>query len=213
MAGRPILYGAPYSVYVRICRLALLEKGVDHELVPIDVFAPAGLPDWYLTLHPFGRIPAFVDGDFSLHETSAICRYIDEAFDGPPLQPANAAGRAVMTQIAGLIDSYAYRPMVWDVYVERVSKPREAGASDETRIAAALPVAETCLAAIEALKRRGPFLLGDQITLADLHAAPVLAYFVRAPEGRAMLARHPALSAWWETVSARSSFLASEYDE
>ena len=56
--AKPVLYGADYSVYVRIARLALLEKGVAHELVPVDIFAADGVPSWYLGLHPFGRIPA-----------------------------------------------------------------------------------------------------------------------------------------------------------
>jgi len=35
---RPVLFGAPYSVYVRAARLALDEKGVDYQLVPVDIF-------------------------------------------------------------------------------------------------------------------------------------------------------------------------------
>lgn len=45
--ANPILYGADYSVYVRIARMVLAEKGVDHELVPVDVFAAEGVPAWY----------------------------------------------------------------------------------------------------------------------------------------------------------------------
>ena len=120
--GKPVVYGADYSVYVRIIRLALAEKGVDHELVPVDVFAPEGLPCWYLDLHPFGRIPAFEHDDFRLHETGAITRYVDEAFAGPALQPVGARARARMNQIIGMLDAYAYRAMVWDVAVERMEK-------------------------------------------------------------------------------------------
>lgn len=58
MAGKPRLFEADYSVYVRVARLALIEKGVDHELVPVDAFLADGLPGWYLDLQPFGRIPA-----------------------------------------------------------------------------------------------------------------------------------------------------------
>ena len=36
---RPIVFGEPYSVYVRTVRLALEEKAVNYELVPVDVFA------------------------------------------------------------------------------------------------------------------------------------------------------------------------------
>ena len=42
--ARPVLYGADYSVYVRIARMALAEKGVEHDLVPVDIFAPGGPP-------------------------------------------------------------------------------------------------------------------------------------------------------------------------
>lgn len=83
MGERPTLYGADYSVYVRIARLALIEKGVDHELVAVDVFAPGGPPAWYGAFHPFGRIPAFEHAGLALRETSAICRYVDEAFAVP----------------------------------------------------------------------------------------------------------------------------------
>ena len=204
------LYGADYSVYVRIARLVLIEKGVDHELVPVDLFSPEGIPAWYRDLHPFGRIPAFERDGFRLFETSAIARYVDEAFPGPALQPAKARARAVMNQIIGLLDAYAYRSMVWDVYVERVSKPRAGHMSDENRIAAALPVARTCIETLSRLKAAGPWLLGEELTLADLHAAPIFAYFVRAPEGSAMLEGNPAMSAWWREIAARPSFAATE---
>jgi glutathione S-transferase len=208
--SRAKLYGADYSVYVRIARLALIEKGVDHECIAVDVFSPGGLPAWYLSLHPFGRIPAFEHDGLVLHETTAIVRYVDEAFAGPPLQPADPRSRAVMNQIVGLLDSYAYRAMVWDIYVERVSRPREGTPANEGRIAAALPVAETCLDTLARLKRPGPFLLGGTISLADLHAAPIFAYFLKAPEGRQMLTRFPQLALWWESVAKLPSFAATE---
>jgi hypothetical protein len=40
----PIVFGAPYSVYVRTVRLALEEKTVQYELVPVDIFASEGHP-------------------------------------------------------------------------------------------------------------------------------------------------------------------------
>ncbi|APH72929.1 glutathione S-transferase family protein [Aquibium oceanicum] len=206
-AERPRLFGAAYSVYVRIARLALIEKGVDHELVPVDIFSPEGIPDWYRERHPFGKIPAFEHGSLRLFETAAIARYVDEAFPGPALQPADVAERAVMNQIVGLLDAYAYRTLVWDIYVEAVSKPREGGATDAAKVAAALPRARTCLETLERLKRPGPWLLGEQLTLADLHAAPMFAYFVQASEGRDMLAEFPGLGGWWEGIRVRDSFM------
>lgn len=209
MRAKPVLFGADYSVYVRIARLALIEKGVDHDIVPVDVFSADGLPEGYAARHPFGRIPSLDHGGFRVFETSAITRYVDEAFDGPALQPDDAEGRAVMNQIIGVIDSYAYKAMVWDIYVERVSRAGSGQTPDEDRIATALPVAMTCLEMFETFKSSGQWLTSETISLADLHLAPVFAYFLQAPEGRTMLGGFPALAAWWTAVSERASFKAT----
>jgi glutathione S-transferase len=206
--ARPRLYGADYSVYVRIARLALTEKHVEHEHVPIDVFAAGGPSAWYFEHHPFGKIPAFEHDGFRLYETAAITRYVDEAFAGPALQPADARGRARMTQLIGLLDAYGYRPMVWDVYVQRIERPNDGRPSDEALMASGLGKARTCLAALAKLKASGDWLLGDQLTLADLHAAPMFDYFTKAPEGAAMVGEFPDVASWWRRVSALRSFKA-----
>ncbi|TGU93301.1 glutathione S-transferase family protein [Mesorhizobium sp. M00.F.Ca.ET.151.01.1.1] len=203
---KPILYGADYSVYVRIARMALEEKGIDYELVPLDVFATDGIPAWYLEHHPFGRIPAFEHDGFRLFETNAIARYVDEAFEGPALQPADARGRARMGQMTGMLDAYGYRSMVWDVAVERLEKE----APDEALIADGLRQAETVLGVLTSLKAQGPWLLGDQLTLADLHAAPMIGYFVKVIERRDLLARFALVQEWYARVAARPSFAHTE---
>ena len=208
--SRPKLFGADYSVYVRIVQLTLAAKGVDCELVPVDVFSADGVPAWCFEHQPFGRIPAFEHDGFRLFETTAIARYIDEAFAGPPLQPADVRQRATMNQIIGLLDAYAYRAMVWDVYVERVDKPNEGKLSDEALISAGMEKSRTCLAALSRLKAPGDWLLGDQLTLADLHAAPMFGYFVKAPEGRALLAEFPALSRWWARAAKLPGLAAGQ---
>jgi glutathione S-transferase len=211
--SQPVLFGAAYSVYVRIVRLALAEKGVAYRLVEVDVFGPGGVPEEHRARHPFGRIPAFDHDGFVLYEASAIARYVDEAFPGPALQPADPKRRARMNQAIGLLDAYAYRTLVWDIYVERVSLPRRGRASDEARIAASLPKAETCLAALEDIMGEAPFLAGEALSLADLHAAPMIAYFRIAPEGSDLLARHARLAQWWDRVSGRPSMAATSPPE
>ncbi len=193
-----------------------MEKGVAYDLVEIDIYGGA-VPDWYAKLHPFGRIPAFAHDGFQLYEAAAIMRYVDEAFAGPALMPppADPRGRARVNQICGIVDAYLYRPLIWDIYVERCDAPDEGRASDEAKIAAAIPRVETCFAAIEELmvppdsKSAGPYLLGAQLTLADLHLAPMISLARRAAEGAALLARHPRLSAWWETMRDRPSLAAT----
>lgn len=42
MSNAVELFGAEYSVYVLICRIVLAEKGVNHTLHPVDIFADGG---------------------------------------------------------------------------------------------------------------------------------------------------------------------------
>lgn len=208
--GNPILYGADYSVYVRIARMTLIEKGVVHEIVPVDVFASGGPPAWYRDKHPFGRIPAFEHDGISLYETGAICRYIDEAFGGPEQQPGDARQRARVAQIVGLLDAYAYRPMVWDISVESVAKPAEGGRTDPAVVEAAVPIAAAALAELARLQEHDTWLVGEALSLADLHAAPILGYFLKAPIAPAMLACHPRLLGWWDAIRERQSYRQTE---
>jgi glutathione S-transferase len=81
--------------------------------------------------------------------------------------------------------------------------------SDEARIAAALPKARACLAALTELMGEHPFLAGRDLTLADLHAAPMLIYFRMAAEGAALLGEAPGLAAWLERMERRESHRAT----
>src|SRR5262249_30885275 len=159
----------------------------------------------YREYHPFGRIPAFEHEGFRLFEAGAITRYVGEAFAGPPLQPAAPRERARGHHILSNLDSHVYRTLVLGVYVERVSVPQKGRASDEARIGAALPRAEICLGTLAGLMGEGPWLAGTVLTLADLHAAPMFAYFLRAPEAAGLMAPHDELRDWWQRVSARRS--------
>jgi glutathione S-transferase len=209
MSERPTVYGATYSVYVRAVRLALEEKGISYHLSPVDVFAEGGPPAEHMTRHPFGRIPAFEYRGFHLYEAGAITRYVDEAFAGPSLQPSSPEDRARVNQVLSILDSYAYRTLVWDIYVERVSVPKRNRQPDEAKITVALPRAAVCLSALEQIMGEGPFLTGAELTLADLHAAPIFSYFAVAPEAEALLSGHRQLRRWWERMKARASMAAT----
>ena len=153
---------------MRIVRLALEEKEVKYDLVGVDVFAKTGVPKEHLTRHPFGRIPAIEHGDFRLYETGAIVRYIDDAFPGCNLQPTDPKARAKANQIVGILDAYAYRTLVWDIYVGRVVSAREGRLADERKIAAALPRAAVCLSELNRLSDGREYLIGGGVTFADL---------------------------------------------
>jgi glutathione S-transferase len=198
--GEPVrLHGYRYSVYSRIARLVLLAKGVAHERVEVDPFG--GLSGEYLALHPFGLVPALTHGNFTLFETNAITRYVDRAFDGPLLQPEDAAALARMDQVVAVIDSYGYRPMVRQVASHGFFRARFGETSDRAEVEAGLEASAKVLAFLDGVAREGLVLNGRGLTLADFHLAPMIDYFVRAEEGKAALAAFGALQGWWHRVS------------
>ena len=204
-----VLHGYRYSVYVRIARLALAEKGVVYDQVEVNPFAP-DVPAAYLALHPFGRVPTLVHDDFALYETGAITRYVDRTFAGPALQPDQPRALGRMDQIIGVVDSYGYWPLVRQVFSHRVFRPAIGQPADEAEVGRGLAGAAKVLAALEVLAAPDAFLVGPALSLADLHLGAMLAYFAAAPEGAALLRNHRRLAAWWVRLSRRPSFAATD---
>jgi glutathione S-transferase len=204
-----ILHGYYYSVYNRIARLTLAEKGVAYERVEVNPFDPA-MPAAYLGLHPFGRVPTLIHDGFVLYETGAITRYVDRTFPGPALQPEEPRALARMDQIMGVIDSYGYWPMVRQVFAHRVSRAAAGRPVDEDEVARGLASAPKVLGALEDLAAPEAFLVGPRLSLADLHAGAMIAYFTLAPEGAVMLENYPRLAVWWANLGQRPSFAATD---
>jgi glutathione S-transferase len=110
-----------------------------------------------------------------------------------------------MTQIIGLLDAYTYRPMVWGVFVQRVSLPLRGDTADEGVVEAALEQVATALDALVSLQGPDQFLVGEALTLADLHAYPMLKYLSLTPEGAAALAARRRLQDWLLRIDQRPS--------
>lgn len=115
-----------------------------------------------------------------------------------------------MTQVISILDSYAYRTLVWDIYVERVARPANGAPTDDAMVAAALPTARICLSALADVIGEAPWLAGPALSLADLHAAPMFALFRLVPETDQLRDRHDRLMKWWDGISARSSFARTQ---
>jgi glutathione S-transferase len=204
-----ILHGYRYSVYVRIVRLVLAEKGLAYERVEVNPFS-ADVPASHLALHPFGRVPALVHDGFALYETGAIVRYLDRAFPQPALQPQGPRKLARMDQIMGVTDAYAYWPLVRQVFVHDVVRPHMGTAGDTEELEKGLAAAAKGLDALEDLAAADPWLTGPEISLADFHLGAMVAYFAQSPRGAELLAARPRLAAWWRRLGARPSFTATE---
>ena len=205
------LLGLRISVYTRIARLVLEEKGIAYELEEVDIFADDGVPDRYLDLNPFGRIPTLLHGELVLFETAAITRYLDAISPGQGLQPEPPGERARMDQVIAMLDNYGYRPMIWDVYVQRVVVPVEDGETDEALIASALPGLRLLLERLEQWCGERGFLVGNSLSLADLHLYPMLSYYVETPEGARMVNELPRLRQWLRSMRLRDSVQATPF--
>lgn len=191
------IYGVPQSTYVRTCRLACSEKGVSYDLEPL---MPQS--EEMLALNPTGRVPAFRHGDLLLQETSAITRYIDEAFPGPALQPTDAAERAQMNLWMSLTADNFYQTMIRDIVLPRlgvVEKPEEAIVEAGKTLDAQLKRTD------ETLQQRS-YLAGDSLTLADLFLTPILFWLEKTPEGQATFNKVPAVQGWYQKIGERQSF-------
>ncbi|MBH63665.1 MAG: hypothetical protein CL569_14685 [Alphaproteobacteria bacterium] len=114
--------------------MVLKEKGVEFQMVESQ-------PHTQLQneLHPFGKVPAFRHGEFTLYETTAIMRYVDEAFEGPALQPETPAERAQMDQWMSAVNDVYYDAMIRRLVLERLAPMIFERDPDELKIKSALP--------------------------------------------------------------------------
>lgn len=200
---RPTLYGPGFSTFVRTCRITLIEKGVGYDLEEFNFLE--GWPEGYEQRHPFKKVPAFSHEGMDLHESSAICRYVDEAFAGPALQPSDAKARAHMNRVVAVVESYAYGPMITNTFIPRAVVPMLGGTTDESLIEAAKPAVTLAAQVLDSYLSGREYLSGEDPTLADFFALPVLHYFSQIPEGQAVLSGTQALSSWLERMNARES--------
>lgn len=198
------LYGFQPSVYTRVIRLVLAEKGLKYDYHEVNPFDPDA-KDEQRTPHPFIRVPLLEHRGVRIYETVAIARYLDAAFPEPSLTPDGPLALARMAQVISIVDAYGYWPLVRQVFNQAVFRPADGLESDAAELGAGLVAAEGVLDALETVALEGCVLTGDTPTLADCHLAPMIAAFAAAPEGRAALARHPALSMWWSRWAPRSS--------
>ncbi len=80
-------------------RVALEEKGVLYHLIEPDILRARGFRLADLLRYLAAQQPKLVEGGFALFDCDSILRYVDEAFDGPQLQPADPKPRAMMVEV------------------------------------------------------------------------------------------------------------------
>jgi glutathione S-transferase len=196
------LYGPGFSTYVRTARMTLAEKQVPYDLEEVNFLQ--GMPKEHLARHPFGKVPSIDDNGFELYETFAICRYVDEKFDGPALQPESVAERAKMTQVINILDNYTYNAFITRTVIQRIVVPMLGGNSDESIIEGAKADADKSLEVLDAIIGDKEFVVGNQLTLADLHFVPIYTYFQLTPEAKPLLETRHNIERWYKGIKDRA---------
>lgn len=204
-----IVHGIWGSPFLRSALLGLEEKGAPYELVRMGFGEPK--EPAHVARHPFGRVPTLEHDGFSLYETQAILRYVDAVFPGPSLQPEDPRRAARMDQLIGISDWYLFRQVTATIGFQRLIAPMLGRQTDEAIVAAAVPDARNCARVLaDFAAEGGEFMVGDQLTIADLMLVPQIAYFAMTPEGREILPEHPSLVAWLDRMSARPSMAKTD---
>ena len=154
-------------------------------------------------------MPAVEHDGFTLYETQAIVRYIDQVFPGASLQPTDAKSAARMNQVIGINDWYLFPKAVAVIGFQRIVGPALMGLTpDEAVVAAAVPEAERCVRALDGILGQNPFLAGDSFSLAEVMIGPQMDFLGGTREGERLLAGS-GLGAWLERMRARPSFEAT----
>jgi glutathione S-transferase len=199
--AQPTVIGDPRSTYTRSACMSLIEKGIAYSFVHSGPHTEA-----VLAINPFGKIPAFRNAGFELYETSAIMRYVDEHFPGPPLCPDTPWERAKMEQWISAINAYFYDSMIRRYVLQYVFPRGGEGKPDRGIIEAALEDICRHLAVIERAYGGRDYLAGDRASLADLLLAPVLFCVPAMPEGAALFEPCPNIRRAQARMAERDSF-------
>jgi glutathione S-transferase len=163
------LYHAPQSRSSRIIWL-LEELGQPYTIRPVSIFRPmsgTGEPD-PVNPHPDKQVPAIVDGDMLVAESVAIVLYLADAFPAAELGPKMGDPRRgdYLTWLAWY--AAAMEPAMFAQFGDELDNPMKKRGYDAV------------VRRIENALAKGPYIMGDTFTAADLLVASALAFGRRA---------------------------------
>lgn len=216
------------------CRMALEEKGVAWTSRYIDLFKLDHLQPAYLAINPAGLVPTLVHDGAAVHESTIINEYIDAAFAGPSLVPSDPLKAARMREFSrrceddfpAIVKMTAVKYLLpklrnrWsDDELAKAAERRPLpfykeihgralrGEISEAEIGHCLTTLEALLDHMESLLDPGPWIVGSQLTLADINVAPYMFRMWALGAGKFWSPeRRPRVNAWYERISARPAF-------
>jgi glutathione S-transferase len=199
------LYYCPMTRATRP-RWLLEEIGAAYELVRVDLGKGEQKRSEFLKIHPHGRVPALVDGNLTVFESSAICMYLADKFPEKKLAPAlGSTARGLYYQWMVYAVATA-EPPVLKVFLNTVRRPEqernpseaETGRTEFREVAAVLA---------RALEGR-PFLLGDQFTAADVMVGSIVGW----ARGLKLIEEHPTLKEYSRRLVERPAYKRATTD-
>lgn len=160
------IYGVPFSVHTRKAIIAAIHKGLAYENEAVIPFNP---PPGWSDLTPTGKIPAFTDNDVTLCDSSVICAYLERVHPAPALYPSYTHGYVQALWYEEYADGTIFRELVHGLFFNQVIAPKILNRpGDQSAIDTIL--CDTVPGIFGYLEKslRGPYLAGDQFTIADV---------------------------------------------
>jgi glutathione S-transferase len=180
------LYNAARCPYAARARIVLAEKGLEFDVVEIDL---SDRPDWLYEKNPTGRVPVIEEDDWVLPESAVIMEYLEERYPAPALLPPDPADRAAVRLLIFRDDD-----LTGPYYALR----REEDGAEETFNAV--------LARFDSALAERPYLGGAEYGLADIAYVP---WFLRARDMLGVdLDRFPSIADWLARLEARPAIAA-----
>src|ERR1700737_1232729 len=159
-------FASPYALVVFV---SLIEKGLDFQIESLDLAAHANHDPNFARTSITRRVPTLIHDGFVLSESSAICEYVDETFDGTRLYPTDPRDRARARQVQAWV-----RSDLMPIRDERPTFVVFNGAKSPALSGAARDAADTLFsAALQLLEGRTEYLFG-QWSIADVDLAMML---------------------------------------
>jgi glutathione S-transferase len=197
-----ILFGASVSPFVRKVLMVAAEKGISLENRPV---VPNSDDPAYLAASPFKKIPAFQDGDYTLADSTAIVAYLEAKAPTPAMYPSEARERGKAVWFEEFSDTIMF-PAVTKIFFNRVVAPKmlkipgDQARADDAHHKEVPPLFDY----LEGVVSRGDFLVGKQLSIADISIVNQLANLAHGA-CKVDAAQHPALAAYYARLSARPS--------
>jgi len=157
------------SPYAMSAFVTLREKGLEFELLTLNLDTGENQSEAFGQLSLTGRVPTLVQGEFALSESSAITEYLEDVFPQVPVYPAEPRQRARARQVQAWL-----RSDLMPIRQERSTLVVFYGLKGEPLSPAAQAAAHKLINAAQALLADGRDHLFGEWSIADVDLAVML---------------------------------------